>query len=204
MLSPNYDNKIFRKYSAQTLEHKVENKLDLQKEFGWPAEDKIPVLCLPSGMDGSLGGQLFEEVLPGILSLPCQLLVRGLGSQKYGEIFTDLENKHRHRVRILKDEEAMIRRMYAAADMALFFAPAKRKDEATLNALSYGAVPIAAQYPPLESYDPVQETGNAFTTEKPSAWSWFTCLVRAFETFKLPFDYRTIQGHGMETAKRES
>jgi starch synthase len=204
LLSPSYDNKIAHKYSARTLEHKVENKLKLQEEFGWPREPKVPALCIPGGMDDDLGGRLFKDVLEGILSTSSQILVRGVGSQEYGELFTTLEHKHRHRVRILKDEPVNLRKMYAAADMALFFATAGRKDEATLTALSYGVVPVAPQYPPLENYNPVQEAGNAFTCEDVSRWTWFQALARAIETFKFPFDWWTIQVAAMETAKKES
>jgi len=203
LLSPSYDNKIFHKYSARTLEGKVQNKLREQEELGWPREPKIPLLILPSGMSEEMGGTLFEEVLPGILSLSCQILVRGKGSQRYGEIFTTLEKEHPHRVHIVKDDPTVQRKLYAAADMGLFFAPMSRDDEETGNCLSYGVVPIAPPYDPLWNYDPVQEAGNSFTADPLNHWTWFAALARACETFKLPFDWRTIQRSAMETAKRE-
>ncbi|HLD07509.1 MAG TPA: hypothetical protein VJB60_00380 [Candidatus Peribacterales bacterium] len=198
--SPSYDNKIFKKYSARTLEAKMENKLLLQEELGWVKEAKLPLLCISGGMTDELGGGEFEEVLGGIMSLHSALIVRGIGSEKFGKMFTQLEHEYKHRVKILKDEEDMRRKMYAAADITLFFAP----DEAELrNCLAYGVVPISPEQDLLADYNPVQESGNAFIANPHTPWNWFAALVRATETYKLPYDWRTIQKHCMETVNEE-
>lgn len=176
------------------------NKLALQKDLGWVSEKKIPMACIPGGMSDALGGKAFTEVIDGILDLNCQIVVLGKGSEEFGKLFTKLEQEHEHRVKILKDDDETRRRMYAAADISLFFAT----DEAELlNCLSYGAVPVSPAQELLEDYNPVQESGNAFIADPMTPWSWFAGLVRAIETLKLPYDYRTIQKHAMETVKGE-
>lgn len=178
----------------------MENKLSFQKELGWPAEPKIPLLCISGGMTGNQGGAEFEEVLPGILSLNCQMIVRGIGSEKYGNLFTKLEQEHGHRIKIIKDDDTLRRKIYAAADMSLFFAP---DGDELLNCLAYGSVPIAPTQDLLEDYNPAQESGNAFLAELCTPWNWFAALVRGIETYKLPYDFRTIQKHAMLTLKEE-
>lgn len=197
--APSYDNKIFRKFSIRTLEAKIENKLAFQKELGWVAEPKIPLLCLSGGMSDAQGGKEFQEVLPGIIGLGCQILVRGIGSPDYGKIFTKLEHDTPHRIKILRDEEALRRKMYAASDISLFFA--RDKGEELLNCLAYAAVPVSPKQPLLQDYNPVQESGNAFLADPHTPWTWFAALVRSLETYKLPYDWRTIQRHCMETVK---
>ncbi len=201
-LSPSYDNKIARKYSAKTLDHKVDNKTALQKELGWIQEPKRPVLCIVTGMTDTLGGALMEEVLPGIEDMDAELLVRGRGSETYGKLFTQLAKKHPDRVAILPDDEESVRKMLAASDVALFFAPQKDTEDLE-NALRYGAVPVAMPQNLLENYNPVQESGNAFLFEKATHWKCFASLVRALETFKFPFDWRTIQRHAMESVPQK-
>jgi hypothetical protein len=101
-------------------------------------------------------------------------------------------------VKILPDEDVTRRKMYAASDGALFFTV----DPVELqNCLAYGAIPIGPKQPGLENYDPVQESGNAFLADPLTSWTWFAALVRACETYKLPYDWRTIQQHAMETVK---
>ena len=201
-LSPAYDNKIARKYSVRTLEHKIENKLALQENLSWPSEKKVPVICIPTGMTDKLGGALLQEVLPGLMSLGFELLILGKGSEEYGKIFTQLTKQNGHRIAILEDTDEKRRAMYAAADLALFLTDPSSLPELQL-ALRYGAVPIAPATKALENYNPVQESGNAFLYEKEDKWNCFAAIVRALETFKFPFDWRTIQRHCMESAQQE-
>ncbi|MDD5041350.1 MAG: hypothetical protein PHX87_03710 [Candidatus Peribacteraceae bacterium] len=196
-LSPAYDPKIARRYSARTIEHKVENKTALQKELGWPMEPKAPVVCLPAGMSDALGGTLLKEFLPGLLSLPIELLVLGKGSADYGELFTQLAEERGHRIAIIPHDEDHVRKMLAASDIALFLTDPTDMQE--LHAcLQYGVVPVAQESRVLNDYNPVQETGNSFLAAESTPWLIFAALVRSLETFKFPFDWRTIQRHGME------
>ncbi|OIO54146.1 hypothetical protein AUJ46_03960 [Candidatus Peregrinibacteria bacterium CG1_02_54_53] len=197
-LSPAYDTKIAWRYSARTIEHKVENKTALQKELGWPMEPKVPVVCLPAGMSDELGGALLKELLPGLLSMSLELLVLGKGNAAYGELFTELARERGHRIAIIPNEDDNLRKMLAASDIAFFLADPDSMPELT-SCLQYGVVPIAPACKALNDYNPVQETGNAFLAPDETSWLLFASLVRALETFKFPFDWRTIQRHGMET-----
>ncbi len=178
----------------------MDNKLEFQEELGWVKEKRIPVLCVPGGMSDELGGDVFEEVIEGIMSLDCQVVVRGVGSEKYGKLFTKLENDHGHRIRILKDTEDMQHKMYAAADIGLFFVP---DGQDLINCLAYGAVPVSPKHKDLDDYNPIQESGNAFISNPQTSWTWYAALVRAIETYKLPYDWKTIQKHCMDTVKEE-
>lgn len=202
-LSPAYDNKIWKKYSARTVEHKVENKLGLQEELGWIAEPKQPILCFPTGMTEALGGELLEAIIPGLLETPAGIIIRGRGTKKFGELFTKLSKTYPHRIAILPDDELSLRKLLAGSDMAMFLT-SEGVEEDCENALRYGTVPIALPLSILENYNPVQESGNAFVFEEASVWQCYGSLIRALETFKFPYDWRTIQRHAMDTAERKA
>jgi starch synthase len=195
--SPTLDSAIARNYGAKSLEYKVQNKLALQEELGWPAEAKRPVLCLPSGMTDQLGGKILLELIPGLLTLPVEILIRGKGTSTYGALFTQLSKEYGHRIAIIQDDDASLCKMYAASDMALFLTDPSDQPELE-HCLSYGAVPVSLTSKALTSYDPNQEQGDSFLFEKPTVWHAFGGLVRALETYRFPFDWRTIQRHGME------
>lgn len=178
-------------------ELKQQSKIALQESFGWPAEPKRPMLCLPAGMSEKIGGALFTALLPGLLTLPVEILVVGKGSSAFGSLFTTLAKEHRHRVHIVPDSDETLGTMYAASDMALFLSDPASMSELKL-CMTSGIVPISIQSRALENYDPVQEAGTAFTFESENAWQCFAALVRAIETYKLPYDWRTIQRNGME------
>ncbi len=189
-----------QKRPAGVLELKQEAKAELQESLGWPAEPKRPMICLPAGMSEKLGGKVFEDLLPGLLTLPVELLVVGKGSATYGSLFTKLAKEHRHRVHIVPDKDDTLRGMYSASDMALFLSDPSHCKELPL-CLAAGIIPVSLPCDLLEDYDPVQEAGNAFLFETPNAWQCFASLVRAIETYKLPFDWKTIQRHGMESMR---
>lgn len=199
-LSPALDETIARKYGPKSLEFKAANKVALQEELGWMPEPKRPMLCLPSGMSDALGGKLLEELIPGLLTLPLEIVILGKGSAGYGAMFTKLAKEQGHRIAIIPNQEEEIRKMYAAADMALFLTdPAKAPE--LLHCLRYGAIPVSVPSALLENYDQNQESGNAFVFEKPTVWHAFGALVRALETWRFPFDWRTIQKHCMESGE---
>jgi starch synthase len=200
-LTPTNDTTIARRYSVGTLDQKVQNKTALQEEFGWPAEPKRAMLGFPVGMSEALGGKLLHELLPGLLSLPIEIVILGKGSADYGALFTKLSHDQHHRVRILPESSDNVRKMLAACDMALFLHDPKTSKE-LLECLHYGVVPIAPKTSALEDYDPIQEAGDAFLYEQATVWHCYGALVRALETFKFPFDWRTIQRHCMETAQK--
>lgn len=199
-LSPAGDTHIVHKYSYSSLEQKVRNKTALQEELGWPAEPKRPMICLPSGMTEALGGALLLQLLPGLLSTPVEILILGKGSAEYGAMFTKIQKEHKHRIAIIPEKETDVHRMYAAADMALFLATPPAKE--LQICLHYGVIPVSVPAESLENYDPVQEAGNAFLIDGKNVWHAFAAFVRAIETYKFPYDWRTIQKHAMESAKK--
>jgi starch synthase len=200
-VSPATDTHLIHKYSYNSLEQKIRNKTALQEELGWPEEPKVPMICLPAGMTEALGGETLKALLPGLLSATnAQLLILGKGSAEYGTLFTKIQKEHRHRIAIIAEKETDVHRMYAAADMALFLTAPLAK-ELTI-CLSYGVIPVSTPADVLENYNPIQEAGNAFLIEGRTEWHAFAALVRAIETYKFPYDWRTIQKHAMESVKK--
>ncbi len=198
--SPSYDNKIPKRYSVGTLEQKVDNKLALQRKLHWVEDKETPLICLPSSASQHQGGELLKLLLPGLLTQSLQIVVLGRGSREFGELLTALSREKSHKLAILPDDETHQRLMYAGSDMALFTA-IPNKDESLEHCLQYGCVPVAPKTSPLKDYNPIQETGNSFVYEPLSEWHAFAAVMRALETFKFPYDWKTIAKHAMESVE---
>jgi starch synthase len=199
-LSPSYDNVIARKYSARTIEHKMENKTALQESLGWIEEQKQPILCIPTGLSDEADVALFEQMIAGLLELPLGIVILGRGSKKCGEMVGKLVGSSGHRIAVVADDDKHLRKLLAGSDMALFLSG--NHEDAVVAALSYGCVPIAQESHLTENYSPTQESGNAFTYSEATVWQCFASVVRALETFKFPYDWRTIQRHAIESITR--
>ncbi len=198
-MSPSANSNITRPYNATTLEYKVQNKVALQEELGWPMEPKRAMICLPMGMTDQLGGELLKELVPGLMGMDLQLIILGKGSASFGTYFTELAKKYGHRVAILPNNEKGMEKMMAAADMSLFLKDPSNTPELTLS-LQYGTVPVAVETSALANYNPNQESGDSFTFNKEDVWHAFAAVVRAMETFRFPYDWKTIQKNAMEKA----
>lgn len=183
---------LTRPYDASTLEYKMQQKTALQEELGWAAEPKRAIVCIPAGVSDQLGGKLLEEVLSGLLELPIEILILGKGSSSYGQMLTKLAKENKHRVAIIPNDQKMVAKMFAASDMALFLCQSSGMQELE-QALRYGTVPVTPAGLNLHDYNPNQESGNAFIYQKENSWHCYGAVVRALETFKFPYDWRTIQ-----------
>ncbi len=175
------------------LDMKAEAKAALQKELGWEKQPRRAMLCISTGMSDALGGELLEAVMPGLLSLPVQIVVVGKGSTEYGAYFTKLSKDKAHKVGIVANDSAAVENALTASDMALFCAPPD--EDAARACLEHGAVPISPATSVLTNYDPNQEDGNAFTYDQLTHWHCFAAAVRAIETYRFPYDFKTIQKH---------
>lgn len=198
-ISPSTDTAITKKYGSDSLENKSQNKEALQEELGWTPEPKRAMICIPTGVSEKLGGELLKELIPGLLALPVEIVILGKGSATYGEYLTEMAREHDQKIAIIPNDDKNIRKMFAAADMALFLTDATDLPELEA-ALQYGAVPICPHTKKIKSYDPNQESGEGFFMDKMTVWNSFAAIVRALETFRFPYDWRTIQKSGMQRA----
>lgn len=181
----------------QSLDRKAERKKDFQEQLGWPTESKRALLCIPTGVSDSLGGALLKELLPGLLQMPMQIVVLGKGPASYGTYLSQLAEAFPLRLGIIPHQEHSVASMLAAADMSLFLTDPANVPELR-KCLENGAVPVSLQTNALKNYDPNQESGTAFLFEKPTVWHAFAAVIRALETFRFPYDWKTIQKEGME------
>lgn len=175
------------------LDSKASAKAALQAELGWEKQPRRAMLCISTGMSDALGGQLLEAVMPGLLSLPVQIVVVGKGSPEYGAYFTKLSKDKSHKVAIVANDADMIENVLTASDMALFCAAPDEEDARAC--LEHGVVPVSPASSILTNYDPNQEDGNAFTYDQLTHWHCFAAAVRAVETYRFPYDFKTIQKH---------
>lgn len=197
-----YDNKIYAKFSAKTIEKKAVNKEEFQKEFGLIPEKKNLLIGFPLPLTGKNGAETLVEMLPGIEATGIQLAILGIGTEKYQELLTEFAGSNEGHVTILENTEDNLRKLNAAVDCMFFFENNAETKVALENALSYGVVPLAEEKiasPLLSDYNPNQEKGNSFLFPSLNEWHVFTALVRAIENYKFPYDWKNISREGMNS-----
>jgi starch synthase len=191
-ITPAYDNKIYQKYSKKMIQNKEKNKIAFCQDFGLAYDKKIPLLCITFPLTEKNNISIIQDVMNGILEQPVEIVLMGIGTQKYQDYFTDLAEKNPNQVTIIPDNDENKRKTYAASNIILIPADSAECVKEAGNAMQYGVIPVIAKQDFVEDYDPVQEKGNAFVYTKDSPWSFFATLIRALENFRFPYDWKNI------------
>ena len=193
---PEYDQKIFQKFSKSTLKNKQVNKKAFQENLGLEVNPQKFVIALTSDLSPKNGGELLEKVIHGILELDCQILVRAVGTKQFQDMFTSLLEEFPEKIRIIEDREDDLRKIYAASDIVLI--TNQHDTKTAYEAMAYGVLPVTLPQNTLKDYNPVNESGNSFFALSPSEWGIFAAVIRARENFFFPYDWGNIQKEAME------
>ncbi len=190
-----YDNKIYAKFSKNTIEKKLQNKEEFCEEFSLTCDKRQMLIGVVSELSTDNGANLLQDILPGIAALNICLAVRGVGTERFQKIVGDFAQENPGKVAIVGDGNDALRKIFAASDVSFFFNSGVENENLAKSALAYAALPIApvSMNHLIEDYNPNQESGNGFVFEDENMWSAFAALVRSNENFKFPYDWKTIQ-----------
>ena len=187
---PATDPVIKKNFSWRTLQHRMENKHDLQKEFNLKADPSIPILSMCGRLSDQKGLDLLIKILPHLLTeYELQLVVLGTGEQKYREFFQKLELDYPGRVGThLMANFTLPRKIFAGSDILLLPSKFEPGGIVIIEGMRYGAVPVVRATGGLadivRDFDPETKTGNGFTFTNYSELSFFGAIVRAIQVYR--------------------
>lgn len=196
--NPAYDNKIPQKYSKKTINNKIKNKEVLANELNFPFDKRIPLICVTYTLSDKNNLSIIQDIMNGIMEQPVQMVLTGIGTEKYQKFFTDLAEKNPGKVAIVNNNDDERRKIYAASDIILIPTLSDECVEEAKRAMRYGVVPVTPPQDFVEDYNPNQESGNAFVYLKDSPWNLFASLIRTIENCRFPYDWKNIQVNAME------
>ena len=145
------------------------------------------------------------DILPGLSEMGAQIAFRANASEHYKDILLAFQKDHTDRCVIVADHQ--YQEILRASDAVIFFShtPEIMKDDLQI-ALTNGVIPIApAPFVPrfLEDYNPNLEIGNSFLYPFLSPWSLFGALVRTYENYRFPYDWKNIKKSAEKTEFEE-
>ena len=156
---------------GNVLEHKMENKLALQKELGLEEDAGKFVIGLISRLTNQKGLDLVSAIIPQVLDGNTQVIVLGTGDKQYEDTFRYYENAyHGTFSACIQYDEARAHRIYAGADALLVPSRFEPCGLTQLNAMHYGTLPIVRETGGLkdtvEPYNTFSGEGNGFTFDR--------------------------------------
>ena len=172
MWDPATDPALAVNYSlSNVLDHKMENKLALQKELGLEEDQGKFVIGLISRLTNQKGLDLVNAVIPQVMDGNTQVVVLGTGDREYEDSFRYYEGAYKGSfAACIQYDEARAHRIYAGADALLVPSRFEPCGLTQLNAMHYGTLPIVRETGGLkdtvEPYNDFTGEGNGFTFDR--------------------------------------
>ena len=172
MWNPATDPALAEHYDlGNVLDHKMANKLALQKELGLEQNTDKFVIGLISRLTNQKGLDLVSSIIPQVLDGNTQVVVLGTGDREYEDTFRYYESAHRGTFcACIQYDEARAHRIYAGADALLVPSRFEPCGLTQLNAMHYGTLPIVRETGGLkdtvEPYNTFSGEGNGFTFDR--------------------------------------
>ena len=185
MWNPETDPALAVNYGlGNVLDHKMENKLALQKELGLEEDKDKFVIGLISRLTNQKGLDLVSSIIPQVLDGNTQVVVLGTGDKQYEDTFRYYENAYRGMFSAcIQYDEARAHRIYAGADALLVPSRFEPCGLTQLNAMHYGTLPIVRETGGLkdtvEPYNDFTGDGNGFTFDRYDAGLLLDAINRA-------------------------
>lgn len=187
--NPRTDPYIAQNYSARALKGKAVCKIKLQEELGLEKRENVPIISIITRLTEQKGLDLIERVLGDIMSLDVQMIVLGMGEEKYSEAFCWASWRFQGRMAArIEHNDALAHRIYAGSDIYLMPSKFEPCGLSQMISMRYGAVPIVRETGGLaDSVKPYNEhdgTGNGFSFANYNAHEMLHTIERAYALYQ--------------------
>ncbi len=189
----------FKKKQKKTV---LTIKEKFQRKHGLYEDKNHFIVFIATPLFSENNADLWAELLPGLSDMGFQIVMRGNASEKHKDIALAFAEDHSALCAIIDEEEYLS--AYEVSDILLTFSQDKTTILEVQHALSKGVVPIVSHDFPLEileNYNPNLENGNSFMYYKQTPWSIFATIVRAYENYRFPYDWRNLCKTAIKSSK---
>ncbi|NLO89138.1 MAG: glycogen synthase GlgA [Clostridia bacterium] len=200
--NPETDENIYKNYSLDTIENKIENKYRLQEELGLPRKD-VPVISLISRLVAQKGLDLVGQIMNDLLKEDVQFILLGTGEDYYQQMFSQIKVRYKDKAAIIIGfDPVLAQKIYAGSDIFLMPSKFEPCGLSQLISLRYGTIPVVHATGGLEDtiidFPTDPEKGNGFSFKNFSVSDFWITLQRALDLFNNhPDQWRKIISNAM-------
>ncbi|MEM8642819.1 MAG: glycogen synthase GlgA [Cyanobacteria bacterium P01_G01_bin.54] len=201
--NPETDRYIVENFTAETLDQRVENKLALQEELGLQINPDTFLVGMVTRLVEQKGIDLLLQVMDRFLAYSdAQFVLLGTGDRYYETQMWHIAARYpgRASAQILYND-GLSRRIYAGSDVFLMPSRFEPCGIAQMLAMRYGCLPIVRRTGGLvdtvSHHDPMGEAGTGFCFDRYEPLDFFTCVARAWESYRYKDHWRRLQKRAM-------
>lgn len=202
--NPDTDKLIPYNYNvANFASEKIKNKKVLLEKNKLKFQEKVPIIGMVSRLAEQKGFDLLVEAIDKLMSLNIQMVILGVGDEKYHQALKAAQKKYNKKLAInLRFDNELAHLIEAGSDM--FLMPS-RFEPCGLNqsySLKYGTVPIVRATGGLADtifeYDSGNDTGNGFVFAKYSSSEMLKAVNRAINLYADAKVWQRLVKKGMK------
>ena len=190
--------------AADAIEGKRAAKHALQAQLGLTLQEDIPLVAVAGHMGHDYGTDLILQAREGLASMKLQLVICGDADDELGRPLHQWAQQHPGQIAFADTDEATLHRLLAAADLRLLPARKAPRGLYAMQALRYGALPVAHRTGGLadvvvDATADHLETHRAcgFTFDEASAAAMLHALRRALALYRDVRLWDDMQRYGM-------
>lgn len=186
--NPKEDKYLSQNYDVNSIENKVLNKIELQKDLRLKIDANIPMIGMVTRLTSQKGIDLLVNISDRLLQQNIQLVILGTGDKHYEDHFKWLNHTYAGKVSAnIKFDNVLANKIYAASDMFLMPSLFEPCGLGQLIALRYGAIPIVRETGGLKDtvipYNEYTGYGNGFSFVNYNADELYNIIQYALLTY---------------------
>jgi starch synthase len=203
--NPSTDTYIEQTFSSATLEDRAANKVAVQEETGLEVNKTAFLMAMVTRLVEQKGIDLLMQILEQFMAYTdAQLIILGTGDRHYETQLWQMAYRHKGRMSVqLLYNDGLSRRIYAGSDVYLMPSRFEPCGISQMMAMRYGSIPIVRRTGGLVDtvsfHDPIKQSGTGFAFDRYEPLDMYTCMVRAWESFRYKDEWRKLQQRAMQT-----
>lgn len=203
--NPATDKHLATPYSRGKLQQKIDNKLELQKRFGLPQEETVPLFSAVTRLTHQKGIDLLLEAMPLLRDINAQFAILGSGEKKLENQLRYFSRKHRDQFAVkIAYNESLAHLIFGGADAFLMPSRFEPCGLTQLYSLRYGTIPVVHAVGGLvdtvvdaRDENLSDKTANGIHFKKDSPKSLADAIRRTLELYQRKTKWKAMQLSGM-------
>ncbi len=178
-------------------------KEKFQKKYGLYEDKNHFLVAVTTPLFEKNNAEVWSDLLPGISDMGFQMVLRANASPEYKAIMEAFTEDHVGLCTLISEDN--YDEVFEVADVLITFSDDDETQNSVQKALLNGVIPIVSSdfsHTYIENYNPNLESGNAFVYHRKSVWSVFAALVRAYENYRFPYDWKNICKSAIKSVKK--
>jgi len=203
LYNPATDRFIMQNFTADTIQNRILNKTALQEEVGLQVNKGALLVSIVSRLVEQKGVDLVLQIIDRFLSYTdAQFIILGTGDRYYESELWQVASRYPGRMSLqLLYNDALARRIYSGSDVLAMPSRFEPCGISQLFAMRYGCIPLVRNTGGLVDtvsfHDPINEKGTGFSFDRYEPLDLYTCLVRAWESYRYKEQWTKLQQRAM-------